>query len=145
MTTTTTAEDTIRIPICDAVRTALVELLTTGQHHHAATPTTLTQVGRARQTLDELHRTRNPVSRYATDEDRHVALSSALGDIAHALLTARPSHAPDPTELRAGLTTLTAIALAWLDTLPAPTERPESSDEGHQHDDGSDGPDAEPF
>jgi hypothetical protein len=139
-TTNTTTEDTIRVPLCDAVRTALVDLLTTGQHHDAATPATLTAIGAARRALAELHGAWNPASRCAHDEDRHVALSSALGDIARALLTARPGHVPDPTELRAGLTTLTAVALAWLDTLPAPN--PEPNDDGYDHDDGYD---AEPF
>jgi hypothetical protein len=138
---TTTTEDTIRIPICDAVRTALLDLLTTGQHHDAATPATLTAIGRARRTLTKVHGTQNPASRYADDEDRHLALSSALGDIASALLTARPSHVPDPTELRAGLTTLTAVALAWLDTLPTPPRDNDDPDDDGPYQ----GPDAEPF
>ena len=119
---TATTEDTIRIPVCDAVRTALIELLTTGQHHHAATPTTLTQVGHARRTLAELHPTHNPAGHYAGNPDRHAALSSALGDIARALLSAHPRREPDTTQLRAGLTVLAAVALAWLDTLPTPNE-----------------------
>jgi hypothetical protein len=129
MTTTNTTTDTTRIPVCDAVRTALIDLLTTGQHHNAATTATLRAVGATRTALVELHQCsrRNPVAHYASVEDRHAALSSALGDTARALLV---EHSfPDTTLLWAGLTTLAAVALAWLDTLPHPN--PVEDDEGY--------------
>jgi hypothetical protein len=115
----TNTDNTItRIPVCDAVRTALIDLLTTGQHHDAASAATLRAVGTTRTHLVELHQhsRHNPVARHAQAEDRHAALSSALGDIARTLLAdRRHDHC---TPLRAALTTLAAIALAWLDTLP---------------------------
>jgi hypothetical protein len=122
-----TTTDTTRIPICDAVRTALIDLLTTGQHHDAATTATLRAVGTTRTHLAALHQhsRHNPIARYAQPEDRHAALSSALGVIAGTLLADRgPNHA---TPLRASLTTLAAVALAWLDTLP----HPNPADEGY--------------
>jgi hypothetical protein len=129
MTTPTNADAVTR----EAVRAALIELLTTtDQHHHAATRATLTAVGDTRRVLAELHRAHDPAARHAPDHDRHAALSSALGDIGRALLTTHPH--PDPTRLRAGLTVLAAVALGWLDTLPTTTT---------DHD--ADGPDAEPF
>jgi hypothetical protein len=134
--TATDTTDTVRIPICDAVRVALIELLTTGQHHHAATPTTLATIGQARQELAALHRAHDPAGYFAHDHDRHTALSSALGDIGTALLTARPHNHPDPAHLRTGLSVLAALALGWLDALPTP-------DPPHQ--DPDDGPNAEPF
>jgi hypothetical protein len=128
-----------RIPVCDAVRTALIDLLTTGQHHDAATTTTLRAVGATRSALLELHqRSRhNPVAHHAQADDRHAALSSALGDIARTLLADRRHDYS--TELRAGLTTLAAVALAWLDTLPHPT--PDDEDDADYHD----GAEPEPF
>lgn len=117
----------------EAVRAALIELLSTDQHHHAATPATLTAISDTRRVLAELHRAHDPAGRYAPDHDRHAALSSALGDIGRALLTTHPH--PNPTRLRAGLTVLTAVALGWLDTLPHPDD----------HDSPDNGPDAEPF
>ena len=133
--TTTDTTDTVRIPICDAVRVALIELLTTGQHHHAATPTTLATIDQARQELAALHRAHDPAGRYAYDQDRPTALSSALGDIGAALFGARPHRRPDPARQRAGLGVRAAIALGWLDALPHPDD----------HDSPDDGPNAEPF
>jgi hypothetical protein len=134
--TATDTTDTVRIPICDAVRVALVELLTTGQHHHAATPSTLTTIGQARRELAALHRAHDPAGYFAHDQDRHAALSSALGDIGAALFGARPHRHPDPARLRAGLGVLAAVALGWLDALPTPDPPREDPD---------DGPYAEPF
>jgi hypothetical protein len=132
MTTTNTTTDTTRIPICDAVRIALIDLLTTGQHHDAATTATLRAIGTTRTHLAALHQhnRHNPIARYAQSEDRHAALSSALGDTARALLAEQPF--PDITLLRAGLTTLAAVALAWLDTLPHPN--PADPDDEDYHD-----------
>lgn len=138
-----TATET-RIPVCDAVRVALVELLTTGQHHHAATPHTLTQVGDTRRLLAELHHTNDPADRHAPQPTRHAALSSALGDIGRALLAAGPYRHPDTAALRGGLSVLAAVALGWLDTLPLPD--PESDDGrddragDYGHDDHDDAP-----
>ncbi|MBV9013063.1 MAG: hypothetical protein JO272_13620 [Pseudonocardiales bacterium] len=119
MTTTHTIDTATRIPIYDAVRAALIELLTT-QHYDAATTCTLRAVGEMRTNLIELHRRRhhNPIAHHATAQDRLIALNSALGQIADALLTQRPH--PDIPQLHDGLTVLTALALAWLDTLPHP-------------------------
>jgi hypothetical protein len=138
---TTTDTDSVRIPICDAVRVALVELLTTGQHHHAATPTTLAAVGHTRRGLATRHPAHDPAGHFAYDHDRHAALSSALGDITTALLTARYHRHPDPTRLRAGLSALAAIALGWLDILPTPPGENTDPDYDRPYD----GPDAEPF
>jgi hypothetical protein len=135
--TTTNTTDAVRIPVCDTVRAALIDLLTTGQHHDAATTATLRAVGATRSALVELHQfsRHNPVRRHALADDRHAALSSALGDIARTLLADR-RHAYS-TELRAGLTTLAAVTLAWLDTLPHPDD---GDDEGYH-----DGAEPEPF
>jgi hypothetical protein len=138
---TTTDTDSVRIPICDAVRVALVELLTTGQHHYAATPPTLATVGQARRELAARHHGDDPAARHAPFFTRHAALSSALGDVGAALLTAGPHRLPDPAIVRAGLSVLAAVALSWLDILPTPP--------GHNTDPDYDGPytgpDPEPF
>ncbi|MGH3718324.1 MAG: hypothetical protein ACRDRI_05660 [Pseudonocardiaceae bacterium] len=97
----------------DTVRTALIELLSTGYHRDTASAVTLAAVADTRERLDTSHGGGSPASRHAPSHDRHAALSSALGDISGALLVAA-RHDPDPTRLRAGLT---AVALAWLDTL----------------------------
>jgi hypothetical protein len=129
--TTNTTIDAVRIPVCEAVRTALIDLLTTGPHHDAATTATLRAVAATRTRLAQ-HTGRNrPVARYALAEDRHTALSSALGDIAHALRTERPI--PDYPQLYTGLSTLAAVALAWLDALPHPDDDPADEDDEHYH------------
>ena len=114
-TMTTTAPDTA------AIRAALVELLTTGQHHHAATPATLAAVGATRTALDQTHRTRDPAARYAPPERRLTALATALGAVGTALGDPDPWNQLNITILRAGLCDLAAVALGWLDTLPIPT------------------------
>jgi hypothetical protein len=136
MTTTDTTTDAVRIPVCEAVRTALIDLLTTGEHHDAASVATLRAVASTRASLAQHTGRHRPVARYALAEDRHTALSSALGDVAHALCTERPI--PDYDQLYAGLTTLAAVALAWLDALPHPED--EEDDEGYH-----DCADPEPF
>jgi hypothetical protein len=121
-------------PIRETVRLALIELLSTGEHPGAATPATLTAIADTRHDLAALHGLNNPAAHYAPESDRHAALSSALGDIGKALLTTRHHRYTDAWRLRAGLTVLAAIALAWLDTLPHLNP--------HEPDDR---PDAEPF
>ena len=108
-----------------AVRAALVELLTTGHHHHAATPATLAAVGATRTALDQTHRTRDPAARYAPPERRLTALATALGAVGTALGDPDPWNQLNTTILRAGLCDLAAVALGWLDTLPTP---PNSAD-----------------
>lgn len=128
MSATHTTND---VTTCDAVRTALIELLTTGPRtFDAATPATLHAIAATRTTLLAQHTGRNrPVACSALAEDRHTALSSALGDIADALRTEGPI--PDYDQLYAGLTTLAAVALAWLDALHHPDN--EDDDEDHHH------------
>lgn len=91
----------------DMVQTALIELLTIGQHHYAATTATLDTVGDARQSTGHL----------ADDRQRLAVLSHAL-DMVGGTLTVLPS---DIAELRRGLADLAAVALSWLDVLPYPT------------------------
>ncbi len=122
-------------PTRDAVSVALIELLSTSEHPDAATSATLAAIADTRRDLAALHGPNDPVARYAPERDRHAPLSSALGDISKALLAAYPYHHTDPWRLRAGLTVLAAVALAWLDTLPQHPD-PHNSD---------DRPDAEPF
>ena len=126
MTTTTPPELTRQ-----AVQAALIELLTTGPHHHAATPATLATVGQARLAAEHQHSTTDLSARCASDDRRLAALTRALGRIAAALLTPGTWDRPDPARLRPELADLAAVALAWLDTLPA-------------HPDPSDGPDEQP-
>jgi len=122
-TMTTTVTDTV------AVRAALVELLTTGQHHHAATPATLAAIGATRAALDQTHGTRDPAARYAPPERRLVALTAALGAIGTALADADPWNHLNTTILRAGLCDLAAVALGWLDTLPTPPDNADGDGE----------------
>jgi len=112
------------------IRTTLIDLLSTDQHP-AASPATLTAVRQARQ--DEAERSTDPetdssVGRHAPAPHRHAALSRALGLISTELHDAHPAGQPDPTVLHTGLTTLAAIALAWLDTLPTPDTDPPPPD-----------------
>ena len=118
MTTTADTED-IRIPVRDAVRTALIELLSTGEHPEVASAATLSAVAHARRDLTVLHANLNPAGPHAPDSARQAALLSALGDIGGALL-ATYHHRPSAARLRAGLTVLTTVALGWLDALPHP-------------------------
>jgi len=93
----------------DAVRIALVDLLTIGQHHHAGTPATLTAVGDTRRALAD---------RFPQDDQRLVSLRQALGAVSAALIAVPQPRRPDAAGLRDGLTELAAVALGWLDTLP---------------------------
>lgn len=115
MTTTDTGT-----PTRDAVRAALVDLLTTGQHHHAATPTTLTTIGQTRRALAQQHGTTDPAARCAPPERRLAALTTALGVVGGALFTATPWRPLDTARQRTGLAELAAVALGWLDALPPP-------------------------
>lgn len=153
MSTTHTTDQTIHPPICDAVRTALIELLTAGPRTFgAATPATLHAIGATRTALTTTHHanTHNPLTLHAADRDRHLALTRVLGHIAHTLL-----HPQDPdlaeihdlnprqadlVELHSHLTTLAAITLAWLDTLPALPQPPDDP-----WDDADEGDEAQPF
>jgi hypothetical protein len=106
----------------DTVRAALIELLTIGQHHHAATHTTLTAVGDTRRTLAALHDTHHPTAQFADDNQRIGALAHALDMVGDALnATLHPQH-PDTAELRDGLTELAALTLDWLDALTDPPQ-----------------------
>ncbi|MGH3903082.1 MAG: hypothetical protein ACRDTE_02610 [Pseudonocardiaceae bacterium] len=133
MHTTTTPDPTA--PTRDAVHAALLELLTTGQHHHhAATPDTLSAVGDTRRILAAEHGTGDPAGRDAPDERRLAALTQALGETAAALAELDESPwAPDPAQLLAALTELAALTLAWLDTLPPHDPDPWHGD-GHEND-----------
>jgi hypothetical protein len=110
----TTPPDTVTR---DAVRAALVDLLTIGQHHHAATPATLTAVGHTRRALTHHH---NPAVHDDHEDQRLAALTQALDAVNDALIVIPHPRHPETTELRDGLTELAALALGWLDTLPDP-------------------------
>ena len=110
-----------------AVHTALVELLTTGQHHHAATPATLTAVGEARQSLATL--THDPAAPGTREAHRLAALTRALGDLGAALFATPTGRRPDPARLHPALGELAAVALGWLDILPEPDPDPWGQDE----------------
>jgi hypothetical protein len=98
---------TTNIVTCDAVRAALVDLLTIGQHHHAATPGTLSAIGDTRRALSHQHGTQDPTAHYA----------QALDAVNGALAVVPQPRQPDAAGLRHGLTELAAVALGWLDTL----------------------------
>jgi hypothetical protein len=99
MATTTTRSgipDAARIPIRDALRSALLDLLTT-DHHDAATPATLTAVSKTRRGLAERStnpETDSPVGRFTHPYPRLAGLSHALGLIGSELLAQAP---PTPT------------------------------------------------
>jgi hypothetical protein len=102
-----------------AVHAALVELLTTGQHHHAATPDTLAAVGDTRRTLAAEHGSHDPARAGASDEHRLAALTNSVGQIGSALFSANSlGEWPDPVRLYRALAELAAVALGWLDALP---------------------------
>jgi hypothetical protein len=103
---------------CDTVRAALVDLLTIGQHHHAATPATLTAVGDTRRALAQQHETQDPTTHIAHDYRRLTALADALDVVSGALAVIPQPRFPDDAGLRDGLTELAAVALGWLDVLP---------------------------
>jgi hypothetical protein len=105
-TMTTTVTDTA------AVRAALVELLTIGQHHHAATRTALA--------TKHPHADYDPTAVFAAPERRLVTLAAALGTVGAALADTDPYNQLNITILRAGLCDLAAVTLSWLDTLPTP-------------------------
>lgn len=105
----------------DTVRAALVELLTIGQHHHAATPATLTAVGDTRQALDTQHGNQHPADHSVDDHQRLAALSQALATVGGALIAVPQPRRPDTSGLHDGLTELAAVALGWLDALPNPS------------------------
>ncbi|MBV9140042.1 MAG: hypothetical protein JO115_03850 [Pseudonocardiales bacterium] len=124
--TPTSIPDPVRVPIRDAIRSALFDLLTTDQHP-AASPDTLTAVADTRQGLTARYTdpdNDSSVGPHTPAPHRHAALSRALGLIGGELLDAGPTGQPDPTVLHHGLTTLAAVALAWLDTLPTPDDSP---------------------
>jgi NTP pyrophosphatase (non-canonical NTP hydrolase) len=106
-----------------AVRAALVDLLTTGQHHHAATEATLTAVGDARAALAGQHGSADPAASCAAPEWRLTTLIVALGFISSALFNTTEWQPPDTAQLRTGLTELAAITLGWLDALAKPPRR----------------------
>ncbi|MGB6165665.1 MAG: hypothetical protein WBF75_24440 [Pseudonocardiaceae bacterium] len=133
----------------ETVRTSLIQLLSTDQHPGAATlaatPLTLAAIADTRRDLAALHGRHNPAAHHTHDSDRHAALSAALGDIAKALLTTHHHRHTDPWRLRAGLTVLATVALAWLDTLPHPDPQDDNPHESYEgpvagHDD----PDSDP-
>jgi ferric-dicitrate binding protein FerR (iron transport regulator) len=115
-----------------AVRAALVELLTTGQHHHAATPATLAAIGATRSALAETHHTHDPSASCAPPERRLAALAAALGATGAALFAAAPWQPLDTAALRTGLCELAGIALGWLDALPTPTNPTNENDGGDE-------------
>jgi hypothetical protein len=120
---TSSRNENTRMPFDEAVRTTLVELLTLGQHHYAATPRTLTLIGNARRNLAQHYgAAHNPAGLCATDHERLTALGTGMGDLATTLHINPPPYSPDPTELRASLSFLAAVALGWLDTLPSPPQ-----------------------
>jgi hypothetical protein len=120
-----------------AVHTALVELLTTGQHHHAVTPATLAAVGDTRRTLAAEHGSHDPARAGAGDEHRLAALTNSLGQIGSALFYASSlGEWPDPVRLYSALAELAAVALGWLDALPDPPAEPGD----HQGDQGEEAP-----
>ncbi|MGH4020514.1 MAG: hypothetical protein ACRDT0_15015 [Pseudonocardiaceae bacterium] len=121
MTTTTTT------PTSVDVRAALLELLTTGQHHRAATPATLAAVGDTRATLATEHGDHDPTGTWAPHPDRLAALATALGELGAALAGCRGrNRRPDPARLHPALTALAAVALGWLDALAYQTDDDES-------------------
>ena len=100
----------------DGVRVALLELLGTGRHHHAATPATLATVGQARQSLGIRLGADDPTAAHTGEHRRLAALTRALGEVSTALFTAWLADAtPDSLTLRAPLADLAALALGWLD------------------------------
>jgi uncharacterized protein YejL (UPF0352 family) len=113
----TTPSDTVT---CEAVRVALIDLLTIGQHHHAATAASLTAVGNTRHALVNQHGTQDPTAHLAPDNRRLTALTQAMGAVSSALITVSQPRRPDATGLRDGLAELAAVALGWLDVLPDP-------------------------
>ena len=138
MTTTTTTHPDPTV-LRDAVISTLITLL--APPPPVATPATLDAVTRTRQELATFHRHTNPARREARDGDRVATLTVALGGIARALLTTHPTH---PPRLRAELSVLATVALAWLDTLPHPG--PESDGGADEDPDLDDEPlEVEPF
>ena len=111
-----------------AVRAALVELLTTSQHHHAATPAALAAIGATRVALADTHHTHDPAARYAPPERRLDALTAALGAVGTALFGVAPGRPLNIAALHTALHELAAVALGWLDTLPTPSD----SDDGEE-------------
>ncbi|HEX6405145.1 MAG TPA: hypothetical protein VF003_18630 [Pseudonocardiaceae bacterium] len=89
----------------ETIRVALVELLTVGQHHNAASHTTLSAVGDTRRSMAD---------RFVHDDQRLRALSGALTAVTKAFVAEQTP--------RDGLAELAAIALGWLDTIPGPRQ-----------------------
>jgi hypothetical protein len=104
----------------EAVRAALVELLTVGQHHNAASPATLTVVGSTRRTRAD---------RVPHGGHRLKDLNHALNAVAKAFVALRTPNS-HTTALREGLTELAAVALSWLDTITDPPQ-PDPDTEPH--------------
>jgi hypothetical protein len=89
----------------ETVRVALVDLLTVGQHHHAASHTTLSAVGDTRRSMAD---------RLVQDAQWLRSLSEALTAVTGAFVAGRTP--------RDGLAELAAVALCWLDTIPGPRQ-----------------------
>lgn len=104
----------------EAVRVALVDLLTIGQHHQAATLATLAAVGDTRHALANQHGMHDPAAHFAPDDRRLAALTQALDAVGGALIVVPQPRRPDTAGLRDGLAELAAVALGWLDALPDP-------------------------
>jgi hypothetical protein len=126
----TTTEAKTEIADAASLRTALVELLTKGQHHDAATPAVLAAVGQERREREAQR------DQWTREGDHHhlATLTTRLGEVAH-LLTAAVHD--DTTRsprawlavLRTNLTRLSADTLAWLDNLAARVGEGEPTDE----------------
>jgi hypothetical protein len=92
-----------------ALAKALVELLTNGQHHNAARPAVLREVGAER----DRRRERESDSPIASPWTQLAELTAAVGQLAHAI--ADDHHATD--ELHRHLVGIAAETLAWLDAI----------------------------
>lgn len=103
----------------ETVRVALVELLTVGQHHHAASHATLNAVGDSRRARGD---------RVVDEDQRFKALDRSLGAVARALIVALQPPGSDTAALRDALSELAATALGWLDTIPAPRQPDRDTD-----------------
>jgi hypothetical protein len=131
---TTLPDPVNQIPVStDAVRPdlvcqALVELLTIGQHHHAATSATLTTVGVTRRALAAQHGISDPTNPWSSPEWRLAALTKALGMVADEVFTPTAPGSQPSAHLPRGLAELAAVALGWLDALPTLTPVTDAAD-----------------
>ncbi|MGO1049189.1 hypothetical protein [Crossiella sp. CA198] len=94
------------------IAATLVELLTTGQHFHAATPAVLAAVGAERVRQRAKHGVHAPDSPSMNNHERLVVLVEEVGEIARAM-----SHDGTLAGLCSELTQVAAVVLAWLDAL----------------------------